>query len=78
MAIRILRRVHEEHATAYSMYLPESNEPSEEKQLKILAFAVGAEGEHPSSDGDATDEQGEESMLRNGFLSGGGGGSWRT
>jgi hypothetical protein len=38
------------------MYLLESNEPSEEKQLKILAFAVGAEGEHPSSDGDATDE----------------------
>jgi hypothetical protein len=38
------------------MYLPESNEPSEEKQLKILASAVGAEGEHPSSDGDAGDE----------------------
>jgi hypothetical protein len=37
------------------MYLPESKEPPEEKQLKILAFAVGAEGEHPSSDGDAPD-----------------------
>ncbi len=52
MAIRILRRPHEERAAAYSMYLPESNKPSEEKQLKILAFAVGAEVEHPSSDGD--------------------------
>ncbi len=48
--------MHEEHATAYSIYLPESNKPPEEKQLKILAFAIGAEGEHPSSDGDATDE----------------------
>ncbi len=56
MAIRILRHAHEERATAYSMYLPESNEPSEVKQLKILTFAVGAEGEHPSSDGDAADE----------------------
>ncbi len=56
------------------MYLPESNEPSEGKQLKILAFAVVAEGEHPSSDRDAADEKGEdaadekgeESMLRDG------------
>jgi hypothetical protein len=38
------------------MYLPEPNKPSEEKQLKILAFSVGAEGEHPSRDGDAADE----------------------
>jgi hypothetical protein len=36
MAIRTLRRIHEERAAAYSMYLLESNEPSEEKQLKIL------------------------------------------
>jgi hypothetical protein len=56
MAIRILRRVHEERAAAYNMYFPESNEPSEEKQLKVLAFAIRAEGEHPSSDGDAADE----------------------
>jgi hypothetical protein len=56
MAIRILRRAHDEHAVAYSMYLPESNKPSEEKQLKIHAFAVGAEGEHPSDDGDVLDE----------------------
>jgi hypothetical protein len=56
MAIRILSHVHEECAAAYSMYLPESNKPSEEKQLKILTFAIGAEGEHPSSDGDAADE----------------------
>jgi hypothetical protein len=41
---RILRCAHEEWAMAYSMYLPESNVPSEEKQLKILAFAVGVEG----------------------------------
>jgi hypothetical protein len=45
MAVRILRCVHEERAAAYSMYLLESNEPAEEKQLKILAFAVGTEGE---------------------------------
>jgi hypothetical protein len=38
------------------MYVPESNKPSEEKQLKILAFIVGAEGEQPTSDGDAADE----------------------
>jgi hypothetical protein len=38
------------------LYLPESNEPSKEKQLKILASTVGTEGEHPSSDGDAADE----------------------
>jgi hypothetical protein len=56
MTIRILRRAHEERATAYRMYLPESNEPSEVKKLKILTFAVGDEGEHSSSDGDAADE----------------------
>jgi hypothetical protein len=44
MVVRILRHAHEEQAAAYSMYLPESNEPSEDKQLKILAFAVGADG----------------------------------
>ncbi len=56
MAIRILCGAHDKCAMAYSMYLPESNEPSEEKQLIILPFAVGADGEHPSSDGDAADE----------------------
>jgi hypothetical protein len=56
IAIRILRHAHEERATAYSMNLPESNKPSEEKQLKILSFAIRAEGEHPSSDGDVVDE----------------------
>jgi hypothetical protein len=38
------------------MYLPESNEPSEDKQLKILTFAVGADGKQLTSDGGATDE----------------------
>jgi hypothetical protein len=55
MAIRILCCAHEECAAAYSMYLPESIKPSEEKQLKKLTFAVGDEGVHPSSDGDAAD-----------------------
>ncbi len=56
MAIRILRRTHDKHVAAYSMYFSESHKPSEEKQLMILAFAVRAEGEHPSSDGDVADE----------------------
>ncbi len=34
--------MHDKRAAAYSMYLPESNKPSEEKQLKIIAFAVEA------------------------------------
>ncbi len=51
-----LHRAHEERAAAYSMYLPESNEPSEDKQHKILAFAVGADRKQPASDGNAADE----------------------
>ncbi len=56
MAVKILHRAWEERAAAYCMYFLESNEPSQDKQLTILAFAVGADSKRLTGDGDATDE----------------------